>query len=73
MGQLKPYHASLVNTSWEHGGSKEEEDRIQAQICVLPSICIYNGKGEPVSWNNWNFNGSSGIGKIKCFLSVNNM
>ena len=62
LGTLRPEHAQLVSSCWEYGGNKMDA-RIRFMIEHLPSVCIFNERGEPVSWINTYLDGSAGIGK----------
>lgn len=61
IGQLKPEHAALVNRYWKYYDPNGEA-LIRFQIQHLPSVCIYNEKGEPVSWISTMIDGSLAIG-----------
>nr|XP_057914891.1 glycine N-acyltransferase-like protein 3 [Doryrhamphus excisus] len=43
-------NADLVNQTWKFGGDKQGYNKIKSLISNLPSCCITDDQGEPVSW-----------------------
>ena len=70
LSEVRPHHASLVDSTWAFGGTATSKAKIKYQIERLPSACVYNDKGEPVCWIISHFNGSGSIGRIKGFINI---
>jgi hypothetical protein len=63
IGKLRPEHAHIVNAVWSLGGTDSTEVLIKHLVERLPSVCIYNEDGAPVSWSAMWLDGSSAMGE----------
>lgn len=41
-------HADLVDSHFDYGGSEDSLNLVRALICLLPSYCVMDEKGQPV-------------------------
>ncbi|XP_077985084.1 glycine N-acyltransferase-like [Glandiceps talaboti] len=49
LGPLRSEHSSMLQTTWQYGAPPSME-RFQKAIEYMPTLAIYNDKGNPVSW-----------------------
>ncbi|XP_061816062.1 glycine N-acyltransferase-like protein 3 [Nerophis lumbriciformis] len=47
---LSPSHVDLVNQTWKFGGDEHGYNKIKVQVSNMPSCCITDDQGRPVSW-----------------------
>ncbi|XP_054655092.1 glycine N-acyltransferase-like protein 3 isoform X2 [Dunckerocampus dactyliophorus] len=50
ISSLIPSNVDLVNQTWKFGGNEQGYNRIKFQVSNLPSCCITDDQGQPVSW-----------------------
>ncbi|CAH2321446.1 glycine N-acyltransferase 3 [Pelobates cultripes] len=47
---LSPIHAPIVDGSWSFGGSPASLNYVSLCLKSMPSSCVYDSEGIPVSW-----------------------
>ncbi|TSN48512.1 Prosaposin [Bagarius yarrelli] len=47
---IQESHAALINNTWKFGNGEVTEPLIRSMIRMLPSYCVLDTEGRPVSW-----------------------
>lgn len=50
VSHLEIHHANLINSAWKYGGGQGSSKFVQQCVSHLPSCCLLDVYGNPVSW-----------------------
>ncbi|TSN48513.1 MAD2L1-binding protein [Bagarius yarrelli] len=58
---IQESHAALINNTWKFGNGEVTEPLIRSMIRTLPSYCVLDTEGRPVSWVLTYASGAMGV------------